>query len=71
VKLERTAPAVWRLTLHTYEMATLMAAARWAGEGGQGELSQEAREQLRQVLGTYETEVRRLNQSVPNSLQKG
>jgi hypothetical protein len=51
-------------------MATLMAAARWAGEGGQGELSQEAREQLHQVLGNYEAEVRRINQSVPSSPQK-
>jgi hypothetical protein len=51
-------------------MATLMAAARWAGEGGQGELSQEATEQLRQVLGAYEAEVRRLNQPVTDPLQK-
>jgi hypothetical protein len=71
VKLERTGPAAWRLSLHTYEMATLMAAARWAGEGGHGELSQEATEQLKQVLGAYEAEIRRLNQSVPDPLQKG
>jgi hypothetical protein len=71
MKLERTGPTAWRLTLHTYEMATLMAAARWAGEGGQGELSQEATEQLRQVLGAYEAEIGRLNQSVPDPLQRG
>jgi hypothetical protein len=58
--LERPRPAVFRVTLHPYELSTLVATARWAAEGADGELPQEARDQLRQVLSSYDTEARRL-----------
>lgn len=62
MKLEKTGPAAVRVTVHPYELATLMAAARWAAEGGHGELSEEAIEQLQSVLATYEREVALLQQ---------
>jgi hypothetical protein len=54
VKVERVRPSVLRITLHVYEMATLMAAARWTAENGQEELPAESLEQLRLVLGSYD-----------------
>lgn len=47
-------PAVYRLTLHAYEAAALIAAARWAMEGGDEPLPAEAIEQLRQVVDSYD-----------------
>lgn len=35
-----------------------MAAARWVVEGAEGELTEEARDQLREVLASYDAEVR-------------
>ena len=58
MKVERVRPSVMRVTLHVYEMATLMAAARWAVEKGEEELPAESLEQLRQVLGSYDEAMR-------------
>lgn len=58
MKVERVRPSVLRLTLHAYELAALIAAARWAAEKGDGELPAESVEQLRQVLGSYDEATR-------------
>jgi hypothetical protein len=55
VKIERIRPAVLHVTLSTYELAALTAAARWVVEGAQGKLAPEALEQLQQVLASYES----------------
>ncbi len=60
MKIERIRPAVLQVTLSTYELAALMAAARWVVEGAEGELAPEALEQLEQVLASYETATRQL-----------
>ena len=60
MRLARAGAGSFQLTLHGYELATLMAAAHWAAEGGEGELSAEARTQLRVVLAGYEAELARL-----------
>lgn len=57
--VERLRPTVLRVTLHAYELSALVAAARWVAEGAEGELPQEASDQLRQVLDDYDAEVRR------------
>jgi len=54
MRIERSRPTVFQLTLSTYELATLMAAARWAAEGGTGELSPDAVKRLRGVVASYE-----------------
>lgn len=54
MKIERLRPTVLRVTLHAYEMAALVAAARWAVEGAEGELDPGVREQLGDVLDAYE-----------------
>jgi hypothetical protein len=58
VKIERMRPAVLQVTLSAYELAAVMAAARWVVEGAQGELAPEAVEPLRQVLASYDAAVR-------------
>ena len=60
MKVERVRPSVLRLTLHAYELAALIAAARWAAEKGNGELPAESVEQLRQVLANYDEATRRV-----------
>ena len=62
MQLERIGPGGFRITLHGYELATLVAAARWAAEGGKGELAPDARQQLIDVLESYDREHGRLNE---------
>jgi hypothetical protein len=45
---------VVHLTLHPYELATLVAAARWVMERPEGELPSDAMDQLRKVLESYD-----------------
>lgn len=59
MKVERPRPAVFRLTLHAHELSALVAAARWAVEGAEGELPPEARDQLRTVLDGYDSAMQR------------
>jgi predicted DNA-binding transcriptional regulator YafY len=61
VHIERAGPATYRLTLHAYELAALASAARWAAEGGEGELSAEAQDQLRSLLESYDSALARTN----------
>ena len=62
MQLERVRPSVLRLTLHAYELAALIAAARLVAE--KDELPEEASEQLRQVLASYDEATRRPNTAV-------
>jgi hypothetical protein len=58
--VEQIRPTTLRLTLNAFELSALVAAARWVVEGTPGELPEEAREQLRQVVENYDAEVQRL-----------
>jgi predicted DNA-binding transcriptional regulator YafY len=60
VKIERVRPAVLQVTLSAYELAAIMAAARWVAEGTEGELASEAVEQLRQVVASYDAATRQI-----------
>lgn len=59
MKLERTRPTAWRMTLHPLELAALISAARWATSGAEDQLPPEAVEQLRAVLDSYDTAIAR------------
>lgn len=61
MNIDRLRPTILRVTLHTYEWATLVAAARWALEEADGTLPPEARDQLEQVLAKYDAERRELD----------
>jgi DNA polymerase I-like protein with 3'-5' exonuclease and polymerase domains len=52
------------LTLHAYELAALIAAARLVAQKGEEELPEEAAEQLRQVLASYDEASRRPDAAV-------
>jgi hypothetical protein len=55
MRIRHVRPAVLQVTLHAYELTALIAAARWAVAGAPGEMSAEARDQLRTVLENYDT----------------
>ena len=63
MRLEQVKPTVFRLTLHTYELAALIAAARWVADGAKGELPDEAIEQLSQIVAAYDATSGTLNNS--------
>jgi|GEM_PF-2867468 len=56
MKIEQLKPTVLRITLHNYEIAALVSAARWVTDGANGELPEEAVEQIRDVLDNYDLE---------------
>jgi len=56
--VERIRPAVFQLTLHAYELAAFVAAARMAVSGTENELTPEARAQLERLLAEYDHAVR-------------
>jgi hypothetical protein len=60
VKIDRIRPAVLQVTLSAYELSALIAAARWAAEGSEGEMAPDAMAQLRQVLASYDAATRQL-----------
>lgn len=62
MNLERPRPTTFKVTLHAYELAALISAARWAVDGAEGELPVEAKEQLSQILADYDSESQRINQ---------
>jgi hypothetical protein len=54
MRIDRLRPTIFQVTLHAYELATLVAAARLVVQGAGGELTEEARSQLQNVLDDYE-----------------
>ncbi|MCH9652001.1 MAG: hypothetical protein K0U98_27475 [Deltaproteobacteria bacterium] len=58
--VERLRPMTFQVTLHAMELATLISAARCVVEGRQGELTPEARGQMKRVLEGYDRQHRRL-----------
>lgn len=60
MELERVRPTVLRVTLHAYELAGLMAAARYVVDSAPSEVPDPAREQLRALLADYDDGLRRL-----------
>ncbi len=62
MRVERAGVASFQLTLHGYELAALVSAARWVAEGGEGDLAPEARESLQQLLDAYDAQLANLRQ---------
>lgn len=60
MRIERVRPAVLQVTLHAAELSSLIAAARWVVEDTPGELPDDARDQLRQLLAGYDEQVSHL-----------
>lgn len=58
--IERVSPMVLRVTLHAFELSALVAAGRWIVKGAEGEVPDDAVAQLRQVLESYDREMKRL-----------
>jgi hypothetical protein len=57
MRIERLRPTTFQVTLHAYELSALVAGARWTAE--QGDLPEEARKQLEEVLTRYEAELQK------------
>jgi len=61
MQLKLIKPNIYEVTLHSFELATLISSARWAADGARGELTPEAVEQLRQVVKNYDNAVVRIH----------
>ena len=46
--------------MHAYELAALVSAARWVVEGAEGDIPDEAKQQLSQILAAYDAETEQL-----------
>ncbi|MFI9718623.1 hypothetical protein ACIHFE_03065 [Streptomyces sp. NPDC052396] len=60
MELERVRPAVFRATFHTYELAALIAAARYVAQTAPEDVPEESLAQLRRLLEVYDRRVRDL-----------
>ena len=60
MKIERVRPTVLQVTASTHELAALIAAARWVGEGATDSMPPEAVEHVRKVLERYDAASREL-----------
>jgi hypothetical protein len=60
MRVARLRSTTFELTLSAFELASLVAALRWAATGGQGELTAEAKAQMERVLASYDREWQRL-----------
>lgn len=60
MRLEHVGPDL-TVRLHAAELSGLIAVARWATDGNEGELPAEARVQLRAILRSYDAELARYN----------
>ncbi|MEZ4735091.1 MAG: hypothetical protein R3E79_48970 [Caldilineaceae bacterium] len=54
MQIQQLRPTQIQLTLHSFELATLIAAARWISDGCVGELPAAAIEQIQQVVKHYD-----------------
>lgn len=62
MKLERLNTSSFRITMHAYELAALVSAARWVVNGAEGEIPDEAKQQLSQILAAYDAETKQLSE---------
>ena len=60
MRIERTRPTRYVVDLHAYELANLIAAARWAIEARADELPAEAVEDLNRIVASYDHELTKL-----------
>ncbi len=60
MKIERVRPTRFVVEFHAYELAQLIAAARWAIEVGADDLPGEAMEDLQRIVVSYDDELTRL-----------
>lgn len=62
MELRKVTSARYNLTLHAYELATLVSAVRWISEGAEGTLSPEVVESMKQFVKKYETALEKSQQ---------
>ncbi len=55
--IEKRNNLVFHISLSGYELAALISSARWVIEGAEGELTDEAIQQLKQVVSNYDKAV--------------
>ncbi len=61
---------IYLLAISGYELATLISSARWATNGAQGELTEEAVSQLKQVVQNYDRALEKKTKRSEESVRK-
>ena len=68
MRVERARPTRYVVEFHAYELAGLIAAARWAIEAGADDLPSEAVVELKRIVASYDEEFTKLGaESRPSS----
>jgi len=65
MKVERGHTNFYRLTLSSHELAAFVSAVRWVSEGAEGELTDDAKDNLKLLLKNYDHSVSKLNENLP------
>lgn len=63
MELSHKGSAKWIVNLRSSELQTLMCAAKWILNGGKGRVPREAKERLRKIVDSYQTECDQLSRS--------
>jgi hypothetical protein len=61
MRLERIRPTVLRMTVHSYELATIAATLRWMVETEPEDVPTESLQMVRKLLADYERELAQLD----------
>ena len=64
MRLERVRPTVLRITVHSYELATIIATLRWMVEVKPEDVPAESVQMVRTLLTDYERELAHLARAV-------
>ncbi len=67
--IDKISAHTFQLTLSGIELATMISSLRWAAEGGKGELTEEAKKQLQQVLINYDRATRSIKDSTIRKIE--
>lgn len=67
MRIEKEGNRLFRVTLTGYELSALISSARWATEGAEGELTDEAVNHLKQVLANYDNAASRIREVAPDA----
>lgn len=65
MRIEKGHSNIYRITLSGYELAALISSARWVAEGGEGQVTPDVANNLKQLLVSYDDATKKLHEKSP------